>query len=216
MAQCPMANGGWVSTHEDVTEQKETEVLNLRLARIVETSRNEVYVFDAETLKFLQVNASACENLGYTMQELTELTPLDLKPEYSPDTFERLIAPLRRGETGHVRFETTHRRRDGSLYDVDVTLQQIGSADRPVFAAIVEDITERLRADTRLRAQKALTDTAVNNLVQGLVMFDADARIALRNQRYIDMYGMSPDVVKAGCSVLELMKHRKEVGIISG
>lgn len=81
IAHRPLASGGWVATHEDISDLAKAETMNQRLASIVDRTINEVYVFDARTSKFLQVNASACRNLGYSMEELSELTPLDLKPE---------------------------------------------------------------------------------------------------------------------------------------
>jgi diguanylate cyclase (GGDEF)-like protein/PAS domain S-box-containing protein len=59
-------------------------------------------------------------------------------------------------------------------------------------------------------------DSAVNNMSQGLLLFDAAERIVVTNRRYIDMYGLSPDVVKAGCSFRDLIAHRKATGTFSG
>ncbi len=146
----PLPQGGFVTAYVDITERKKAEHLNLRLARIVEDAINEVFVFDAETLKFLQANASACRNLGYTVEELANMTPLDIKPEFTLEQFEDKIAPLRRGEKDHIGLQTSHRRKDGSLYDTDIVLQQIQSGERPVFAAIVEDVTERKKAEREL------------------------------------------------------------------
>ena len=47
-------------------------------------------------------------------------------------------------------------------------------------------------------------------------MFDKDARLVVRNQRYLTMYGLSPDVVKPGCTLRDLMQHRKDRGSYSG
>ncbi len=137
------------------------EAMNQMLVRIVEDSINEIFVFDAETLNFEMVNAVACRNLGYTMEELMEMTPLDLKPEYTPEGFEKLVAKLRCGEKNHVRLETVHRRKDGSSYDVNITLQYIRSQSRPVFAAIVEDVTDRKESE-RLLAQQASSMALLN------------------------------------------------------
>ena len=165
----PMSGGGWLSTHEDITVRKKAETLNLRLARIVEDSINEIYVFDSQTLKFLQVNTSACKNLGYSLEEMYDLTPLDLKPEYTPEAFEDVIAPLKRGEKDYIRFETVHRRKDGSHYDVEVILQQIRSENRPVFAAIIEDITERKLAEAeKNRAEARIHHMAHHDTLTGL------------------------------------------------
>jgi len=64
--------------------------------------------------------------------------------------------------------------------------------------------------------QKALLDVAVGNIVQGLCMFDSDGRLLLCNDRYLDMYGLSPALVKPGCSLHDLMVWRKQAGTFSG
>ena len=91
--------------------------------KIVESSLNEIYIFSASTLCFLDVNRGARENLGYTLEELQELTPLDIKPEYTSEQFETLIHPLRQREREKIEFNTYHRRKDGTTYPVEVHLQ---------------------------------------------------------------------------------------------
>jgi diguanylate cyclase (GGDEF)-like protein len=68
----------------------------------------------------------------------------------------------------------------------------------------------------RLALEKERLDTAVNNMTQGLLLYDSDARIVLCNQRYIEMYNLSPDVAKAGCHFRDLIEHRKETGSFRG
>jgi diguanylate cyclase (GGDEF)-like protein/PAS domain S-box-containing protein len=63
-------------------------------------------------------------------------------------------------------------------------------------------------ADEKLREQARLFDTAVNNMSQGLVMFDAAERLLVCNRRYLEMYGLSPEVVKPGCTLLDMLQHR--------
>ncbi|AXK83409.1 hypothetical protein DW352_24525 [Pseudolabrys taiwanensis] len=57
---------------------------------------------------------------------------------------------------------------------------------------------------------------AIDNMSQGLNMFDAQGRISLVNRRYIDMYKLSPDIVKPGCTLRQLIEHRKATGLFSG
>ena len=57
---------------------------------------------------------------------------------------------------------------------------------------------------------------AVDNMSQGLCTFDAQGRIVLVNRRYIDMYKLSPRVVKTGCTLHDLIQHRKDTGLFSG
>lgn len=91
--------------------------------QIFENSLNENYIFHAETLKFIAVNRGAKKNVGYTMEELSGMTPLDLKPELDLQSFRALLDPLLSGEQEQVLFNAVHRRKDGSLYPVEVSLQ---------------------------------------------------------------------------------------------
>ncbi len=63
-----------------------------------------------------------------------------------------------------------------------------------------------------LREQNSRFDAALNNMSQGLVMFDKDERIVVCNNQYIDMYDLSRDIVKPGCTLIELLRHRAERG----
>jgi diguanylate cyclase (GGDEF)-like protein len=70
--------------------------------------------------------------------------------------------------------------------------------------------------DQRLAAERRHLSTAVNNIPQGLVLYDASARIITCNQPYLDMFGLSPDVAKPGCTMQRLIAHRKETGSFDG
>ena len=119
--------------------------LNERLGRIVEDSVSEVYIFDGDSYQFQLVNRGARNNLGYTMEELSRLTPWDLKP-ISRSDFIELVKPLRRGEVPTLLFDSEHQRKDGSSYDVAVQLQYFGGFDN-VFYASISDVTNRNAAE---------------------------------------------------------------------
>jgi PAS domain-containing protein len=53
-----------------------------------------------------------------------------------------------------------------------------------------------------------------DNISQGVCLFDASARIVACNASYIDLYGLSRDVVKPGCTLIELLRHRKDAGLL--
>jgi diguanylate cyclase (GGDEF)-like protein len=64
----------------------------------------------------------------------------------------------------------------------------------------------------QLSAQNLRTDAVINNMEQGFLMFDAAERLVVCNERYIEMYGLSREIVKPGCSFVELARHRIEKG----
>jgi diguanylate cyclase (GGDEF)-like protein len=64
--------------------------------------------------------------------------------------------------------------------------------------------------------QQLLLDTVLNNMSQGVLLFDSESRLVFCNQRYIEMYGLSPDLVQPGCKLSSLLDHRIAVGTFSG
>src|SRR6516164_1785748 len=64
--------------------------------------------------------------------------------------------------------------------------------------------------------QQNLLGMILNNLSQGVLLFDANARLIFCNRRYIEMYGLSSDVAKPGCTLHESLEHRMAVRSFSG
>jgi PAS domain S-box-containing protein len=134
----------FIGIQNDVTERVIAEEAKNHLATIFNESLNEIYVFDAETLKFINVNRGALKNIGYTIEELKSMTPLDLKLHLNEKVFrEKYIDLLLRQEAEQIDFEATHFRKDGTKYPVMVHLQLSNLKNRKVFVAIVVDITEQ-------------------------------------------------------------------------
>jgi diguanylate cyclase (GGDEF)-like protein len=79
------------------------------------------------------------------------------------------------------------------------------------YELLVKTRAERAEAE-KLRIRKLQLDTAINNMSQGLCMFDDAARLVICNDLYIEMYGLSPRVIRPGCTLLDLLKHRKATG----
>lgn len=142
----------------DITELRQADILSERMGSIFEQSWNEIYTFNTDTLNFVDVSHGALQNLGYTLDELQQLTPVDIKFEVNRDQFNALIEPLRQGEVTQVNFEAIHQRKDGSNYPVEVRLQ-ISKEELPhMFTAIIQDVSERKQYTEELE-HKALYDT---------------------------------------------------------
>lgn len=133
----------YIGIQNDITQRKTAEEESNYLTRIFDGSLNEIYVFDLNSLKFVNVNYGAQKNLGYSLEELRNLTPLDLKPKHTAATFKALTAPLVNKTEEKIEFETVHKRKNGTLYPVYVSLEMSMLGERQVFVAIILDITEQ-------------------------------------------------------------------------
>jgi PAS domain S-box-containing protein len=125
------------------------------LQGVIERSLNEIYVFDPQSLRFTFVNNGALLNIGYSMEEMKDLTPVDIKPEYTQESFLSTVQPLLEGQQERLVFETFHRRKDASTYPVEVSLQLVDTPDGNVFLAVINDITVRKQADDEIRQKNA-------------------------------------------------------------
>ncbi|HED06802.1 MAG TPA: PAS domain S-box protein, partial [Ignavibacteria bacterium] len=174
-----------IGTIQDITERKQAEERIARFSRIFEDSLNEIYLFESDTLKFIQVNKAAQNNLGYTMAELKELTPLDLKPEFTTELFTNLIAPLRKGEKENIVFETVHKRKDQSLYNVEIHLQLLEFEHEAFFAAIILDITERKKNEEKITQKNkqllllSKASTEINKVLDIKIILQQLVKIAI-------------------------------------
>jgi PAS domain S-box-containing protein len=90
------AEYAYVGSIEDITERHLLDQEHNEVSLLLEGNLNEIYIFDAETLRFEFVNEGARRNLGYTMNELRQMTPVDLKPYFNVQEFEAAIASARR------------------------------------------------------------------------------------------------------------------------
>jgi PAS domain S-box-containing protein len=141
---------GYLGSNVDITERKKAEQEKNSLLATLEKSLNEIYVFDAKTLKFTYVNQCALNNIGYSEQEIKELTPLDLNQEFTGTTYNQLINQLITKEKEKIIFFTNHKRKNGNLYPVEIHLQFIVEGNNKRFLAVILDITERKQSEVKL------------------------------------------------------------------
>ncbi len=179
------------------------ESLEREFGRILEQSLDELFIYDAQSLEFVQVNRGARENLGYSLEELRQLTPVDIEPELSRSTFEALVLPLRDGSQKLLCYNTAHQRKDGSQYQVEARLQLATFHGTPVFIASVRDTTERLQAEEELRVR----DRAIESVGVGVVITDAtlpDMPIVYCNQAFQQITGYHKrEVIGRNCRFLQ-------------
>jgi diguanylate cyclase (GGDEF)-like protein/PAS domain S-box-containing protein len=97
----------------------------------------------------------------------------------------------------------------------------VAIASALIIAALLIAVVRKLSAQhrisrERLTLEKQRLDKAINNMTQGLLLFDAEQRLVICNQRYLEMYGLSAEVAKPGCSFREIVAHRKATGSFTG
>lgn len=174
--------------------RQNTVSMQVRFGRILDNSANEIYIFTADDLRFVQVNQGAQNNLGYSHDELLQMTPYDIKPLFDEEKFREVINPLLSGGQDSLQFNTIHQRKDGSEYPVEVNLQLYLHEEPMVFVAIILDISQRIQDQERLTylakydeltglpnrsmfreyLQHAMRSAKRKNMLVGLMFIDVD------------------------------------------
>lgn len=135
-----------------IVQRTRVQMKLTRLSKVVERSQNEIYLLDPQTWLFIDANQGALDKIGYSLQELRHMTPLDLKPELTKESYAALLAQLLSAEQENVRFVAQHRRKDGTLYPVEIHLEKTHD-EPPMLMQIALDITERNVAEVQLHKQ---------------------------------------------------------------
>ena len=110
-------------------------------------------------------------------------------------------------------FDRDRRRTDRSM---SLMIEEIDAINRNLEKLVVQRTSELRAREADLQAQNLRFDIAVNNMTQGLLLYDSSGRLIVCNRRYLEMYGLSPDVVKPGLGFRDLIAYRKETGSFKG
>ena len=170
---------GTVVAFVDITERRQAQAELRQFKTTLDLTQDCVFMFDPETLRFFYVNQGAVQQVGYDVDELLRMTPVDIKPDFDEDRFRTLIAPMLAGGPPSLNLETQHRHKDGHDIDVEILIQYIAPAgEHPRFIALVRDITERKRAEQALRQLNDDLEQRVQARTAELVSAKEDAERA--------------------------------------
>jgi diguanylate cyclase (GGDEF)-like protein len=169
----------------------------------------------------------AIVNVNELAARLCDRTPEELGGCFISQFLQ--CSQTRQSEATMRRWETELTTASGIQIPVEVTCEPLRTdlhelevyairdlRERRGAAAQIEDFNARLQQqhdllkvqEQQLRAQNVQLDAALNNIAQGLAMFDADQRLVLCNRRYAEIYELSPDQVTLGTTLLEIIRHR--------
>jgi PAS domain S-box-containing protein len=134
-----------------------------------------MWLYDAESLQFLEVNDAAVSHYGYTRDEFLRKRITDLR---SPEDAERLVRDLRQAAPGlRRRANVRHRTREGRILDVEIAAHTLEFRGRAAVLVVVHDVSERKRAEAALRRSEARHRAILEAALDCIITMDADGRV---------------------------------------
>ncbi len=157
---------GAASLGQDITERDATVKKLMLFRALIDQSNDAIEVVDAQTRRVIDVNDRACIDLGYSREELLSLSVSDIDASDDPVGFSEIGKRLE--QDGFIVIESLHRRKDRSVFPVELSLRRI-VLDKPYDVSVARDITERKQAEQELQAlQKLLREQAIHDPLTGL------------------------------------------------
>jgi diguanylate cyclase (GGDEF)-like protein/PAS domain S-box-containing protein len=179
-----------------------------RYRAVVEQTADGIFLIDGATKSILEANSRFEELLGYGPGELHGMSLYDLVPhdrEGARANVDRVLE-----HKSYQVGERSYRRKDGSLVDVEVSASVIEHDDKEILCCVARDITERKRAEERLRESEEHHRAVVEQSVEGIYLFDPDSgRVLESNEAFEELVGYTAEEL-LGMTIYDLIAHESE------
>ncbi|HEX3001854.1 MAG TPA: PAS domain S-box protein, partial [Methanoregula sp.] len=185
----------------DISERKQAED-ELQLLKIsVDRSSDEVFWMDFSGA-ILYVNDAACKATGYSQEELLSMKLFALDPDFPPEIWNASVNDLR--ERKLQFFQTRHKRKDGTIFDVEILAVYVSKDDREYSFAYVRDITARKNTEQTLVESEERYRTLVDSSFDGIAIHQ-DGKLVFVNQTGVRMMGLSEQAGLIGRPAIEII-----------
>ncbi len=197
----------------EITSRKRRELERERFRNLLDQSGEAILVIHPASGRFLDVNQTATRVLGYSREELLELSlnhievALPLTPPLAwNDWMERV-----RSAPDVLYLEGVHRRKDGTRFPVEVSAGLARSNNQELLLLVSRDVTERKRSEARLRRQWAFFSRLTHRSVDGIMAFDRSFNLTYWNPAMERILGERKSKV-LGKNALQVLPQFKDLG----
>jgi diguanylate cyclase (GGDEF)-like protein/PAS domain S-box-containing protein len=168
---------------QEVFANREREMRLLQ--RAINASSDSIFVINQE-LRFVSVNDAACRSLGYRLDELVGMTPLDIDPDFNQEEIDERVQKVDEIDSNlpHI-FETRHRAKDGRIFPVEIASTSFFEGEHRYAIAVARDISERKRAEQALLQSEQAFRSLAESSPDEIMRVDLDHRIHYLNDKLV-------------------------------
>jgi|GEM_PF-686447 len=207
---------------EIVQREQQVRESEEKFRGVFNNANDEIYIHGTETDgspgKFLEVNSTMCTMLGYSREELLRMTVKDIVSDEHRKKMAQIKVSF--AQSPNVTFFAEHRRKDGSIFPVEVNLHASSLDGKRVAIAVARDITERKRteqsielANKKLNLMNDITRHNLLNIMTGLLGSVDMALVTDEKPKRDDILGQIKDLAAQVQEQMEFSVRYEEVGV---
>ena len=176
----------WVGTHTDITGKKQDQQA-LKMTQFCVDTATDAISWVGNDLGFAYVNDAMCRCLGYSRSELLAMGVSDIDPNIPMEGILQLKKATK--EQGAIKFETLHRRKDGSIFPVEIVANYLQFGELEYACCFARDITDRKLAESQLQKSYSLLQTVIEGTPDAIFAKDLHGRFLLVNSTTATIMG---------------------------
>ena len=204
---------GIVLNFHDVTEQKEADqalqVSEEKYRFLFHLNPRPMWIYDAETFRFLEVNEAAIRHYGYSAEEFHQMTIGDIQlPQTAAITSEKAVQS--ENEKDRILFDTltTHRTKKGDIIFVEIKSNNLQYNGRQANLVLANDVTEKVKAEQELGRERYLLRTLIDHLPDYIYVKDTRFRHIINNKANVELMGAKEEKETLGKTVFDYFEEK--------
>jgi PAS domain S-box-containing protein len=176
----------------EITGVKRTREAMERFRAAVDNSSDQVFLIDRNSMKFVDVNNTACSALEYTREELLSMAPQDIKPEHTLQTLTKELDTVLEEPSGTGVIETLHQSKTGKQIPVEVRLRTFETPGNTYIIAVARDMTEQRKIRDELEVANRRFLTILRHINVGILVVARQSREILYVNPYMQSFYPDP------------------------
>jgi len=178
--------------HKRLQDNENKKILD-RFELVVRLASDAILLID-EDLKIREANEKAAEMYGYSIPELLTLSLADLRSEHSRKELQSMVSQLR--EKGSLIYEAQQQRKDGTIFDVEVSIATFQWQGQTFYQGIARDIESRRKAEAELRDNRALLSSIVEGTIDCVFAKNLYGSYILMNRATREVFGIPVELTR--------------------
>lgn len=199
-----------VSARQNLEEMKIAQQRNQsalrRFSDAMDVSSDSIFLIDRSNMRFIDVNETACERTGFSRDELLDMGPHDIKPDFTRQILEYQFDRIAATRERFGIINTVHRCKNNELFPVEVRLRALEADERPIMVAIARDMSLRHQREQALRLSEEKFRMLFEHSPIGMALIGDNFRLNEINTAFCDMLGYSKTEL-LGKSIQDITHH---------